>query len=48
MQENEEMKVEEEYNTSAARPKKKKKKKKKAVDPASEYGLDDPVMVIND
>lgn len=44
----EEMKLEDDPITMTSSPPKKKKKKKKrpAVDPASEYGISDPAMVV--
>jgi len=42
----EEMKLEEDPLPQSPPKKKKKKKKKPAVDPANEYGLDDPTMVV--
>lgn len=44
----EEMKLEDDPITQISSPPKKKKKKKKrpAVDPAGEYGISDPAMVV--
>lgn len=45
----EEQKIEDDpttYTQSPSKPKKKKKKKRPAVDPASEYGVGDPTIVV--